>query len=104
MIDIRFSIRNPFYKYSDKPQTDYFHFDKKISKNKAFEIQITKWSANKLFEIMLDLNWKGHDHAGPDLIIEIFGYFFNIKLYDIRHWHYEESRWETEEDYKSENE
>ena len=33
------------------------------------------------------------DHAGPGIIIEILGIYFAAKLYDHRHWDWDNNTW-----------
>jgi hypothetical protein len=69
-----------------------------IAKNKAFSMQLTKWQPHTLFQVKIDLAWKGQDHAGPNLTIEFFGFFFDIKIYDTRHWDYENDKWKVHDE------
>jgi len=68
-------------------------FDKKLSENKSFEIQISKFAISELLNVSLDLHWWGTDHAGPELYIHLLGLYLGIKVYDHRHWNWEEGRW-----------
>lgn len=65
--------------------------------NKYFEVQATRYRYY-LFELDLDLRWKGSDHAGPSLQLGLFGYNFTIKIYDSRHWDYYGNDWEKLKD------
>lgn len=69
-----------------------FWFDRKITKNKCFEFECII-SNDKLFEFNLDLRCAGYHHAGPSLIIGIFGYTLAFRFYDTRHWDYELNDW-----------
>lgn len=93
MIRFSFRIRNPWGR--DLPHRDYFYRHWQVSKNKSFEIQLFRDSFYDLFELNLDLSWRGEDHAGPSLEIGIGKYQLNIKLYDHRHWDYEKGNWEV---------
>lgn len=101
MIKFQFSIKNYFPYTPNIKQIDYFEFDRKISNNRALAIQLTKWSKSELLKFLLDLNWKYSDHAGPRIEIEILGLFFNIELYNIHHWNYEENRWYKKDENES---
>lgn len=103
MIFFRFMIDNPWHR-PNKVRTghDYYWKDIKISDNKNFEIQISRFPARNILDIGLDLRWRGSDHQGPELDINIFGYMFNIKIYDSRHWNHEKNRWMTGEEAKAE--
>jgi hypothetical protein len=94
MIFFNFTIRNPF-RVKDFPQIDYICYDRKITKNKCIKLQFTKWPANRIFEVSLDTCWIGQDHGGIRFDLEVFGYFFNISLYDHRHWDYVNHCWEV---------
>ena len=97
MIRFHFTLKNPFpvaYKNCNFDQIDYLEFDRSLTKNKAFSIQITKWAPTNLFSIGLDTCWFGQDHGGIGFDIELFGYFLNVNLYDKRHWDWENGCWE----------
>ena len=91
MLSFDIQIRNPFKHESFKT---YWCKTWGPWKNKAFEIQASKYAFN-LFELNVDLNWYGLDHEGPQLELGIFGYNIRSKLYDIRHWNDETNTWET---------
>ncbi len=102
MIYFKFRIANPWFKSNEDQQNrDYYWKDIKLSKNKNFEIQISKFEADDLLDIGVDLQWWGKDHAGPELDLNFFGYMFNVKIYDSRHWNYEKNRWQTEDEAKT---
>jgi hypothetical protein len=93
MIRFSFNIKNPWTK--DLPHNDYFYFDKRITKNKSFEAQIYRSGSYNFFKLSLDTAWRGDDHAGPSLEIELGKYYINLKIYDHRHWDYEKGTWEV---------
>jgi hypothetical protein len=93
MIRFAFSIKNIWAK--DLPHKDYFYYHKRISENKSFETQIYSSSAYNFFKLYLDASWRGEDHAGPSLEIELGKYRIDIKIYDHRHWDYETGSWEV---------
>jgi hypothetical protein len=69
-----------------------------ISKHKALEIQLSiveewQWFCFK-FEIT-----RRRDHAGIDFVIEVPFLYFNINLYDCRHWDYRFNKWIEYEDH-----
>ena len=94
MIKFSLFIVNPT-KWIDLPgkNFDYF-FNKTLSTNKSFEIQLTKFKAHNILCVEINTFLNGTDHAGPEIVIEIFGIFFTMKLYDHRHWDYINSKWE----------
>ena len=93
MLSLNFAIYNPFRTKWFR-QIDYVSYEPSLTKNKALEIQITKWAAYRLFAISLDTCWYGTDHGGISFDMELFGYFFLIRIYDKRHWDHENWRWE----------
>ena len=98
MIYLKLRISNPWFKPKDDFNShDYYWSDRQLSANKNLEIQISKFEATDLIDLGLDLRWWGHDHAGPELDINIMGYMFNIKIYDGRHWNWDANRWQTRE-------
>jgi hypothetical protein len=93
MFSLYFTIKNPF-KVASVEQTDYIEYDRKITTNKSVEVQFSKWPAHTMFNIGLDTVWFGQDHGGIGINIELLGYYFSAKIYDIRHWDYENHCWE----------
>jgi len=91
-------VINPF-RHKETESKHYVSKERVISKNKSVELQLSKWGkAHSLINIDLDLRWWGDDHAGPSIMIEIWKYFFNLKIYDHRHWDYENNTWEVYSD------
>jgi hypothetical protein len=93
MIRFAFSIKNIWAK--DLPHKDYFYFHKQITKTKSFETQIYRSGSYNIFKLSLDTSWRGDDHAGPSLEIELGKYYINLEIYDHRHWDYEKGTWEA---------
>ena len=93
MIAFNFRIRNPF-KYADFE--NFGVSTGPICENKSWEIQFMRYAYN-IFEINVDLNWYGEDHAGPSININLFGYQVTAKIYDHRHWNYDTQDWEVYE-------
>ncbi len=123
MFYFSFSIQNPLpfveYKGTDGVgyQTDLVEATGKTwLKNKFWEIQISLFSPRDLIDFTLDTRWWGHDHAGLELRIQVLWLFMSFRLYDSRHWNYDENRfyfdgedqgwgsYEDEEDGKNEQE
>lgn len=72
-------------------------YETKISKNKAFEIDINHFKQWLTFE--LSLKWIFNDHhAGPSFHICLFGLWTGVQIFDIRHWDYETNNWEKYDD------
>ena len=104
MIYSNFRLQNPWFRpQEDFKSTDYLWYDRQLTTHKNFEIQISRFEARNLFDLSLDLRWWGSDHQGPEFEVELFGFFFNVKIYDSRHWNYDANRWETEEDRDAED-
>jgi hypothetical protein len=104
MIYFRFSIDWPWSKHLGG-QKDYYNRTWKVSENKSFEIQFTKWgSMNELFEVVIDTGWIGSDHAGLKFQLTIGPLFLSLDLYDNRHWNYDTNAWYTDEEAKAEME
>lgn len=97
MIRFGFGIAWPF-RHKDRLK-HFVLFEKQIAAHKSFELQFSQFNFDHLIEFDLDLNWRGHDHAGPRLELGLFGYFFTVKIYDNRHWNYDGNRWENDRDW-----
>jgi hypothetical protein len=74
--------------------------DVKLSKNKSLEVQLDLFNKNMspgYFEFLF--MWtRQQDHAGPSFSFSIFRIiFFNIQVYDHRHWDHDNNRWEKYE-------
>jgi len=93
MLNFYIQLRNPWHKGRFKP---VWVRDGLITKHKAWESQISVY-AYDLFCFVLDLNWRGKDHAGPEIALSIFGVNLAFKVYDIRHWDEETSTWKNHE-------
>lgn len=93
MLAFRLSIRNPF-KYGE--WRDIWQKSWRITKNKTLEICLDHY-AYELFELDITTAWRGSDHAGPSLSINLFGLGFRISLPDNRHWDHINNRWECYE-------
>lgn len=102
LIEFIFRIKNPWP--SNRKQVDYVYWDKRLSKNWAAELQISRWAMNYFVELWIDTAWTGEDHAGPRLHIELFGYMFAFKIYNINHWNWKAGRFYTEEEARAEYE
>lgn len=85
-----FQIKNPFFRNTSFK--NLFWGVKNITKYKTLEWQLTN-NNDMLFEIEMDICFRGTDHAGPRLSLTICGYNFIINLYDIRHWDYKNNKW-----------
>ena len=93
MFYFNFAITNPL-PWKGKERFDYCS-NYTLTTNKSLEFQFSKWPVYHIFNIRLDTNWIGSDHAGISFEIEILGVMLHINLYDHRHWDYENNTWET---------
>jgi hypothetical protein len=73
----------------------------KIYKNKYWELETYLTTFISIFYFSINWSIKG-DHAGFSINIEIFKWAFSFKIYDNRHWNWNENRFylENEEDYE----
>lgn len=75
-----------------RSQKELYYFDKPISKNKAFSIQI---DYERQMLLSLGFSWVLKQcHSGPNLEFGLLGLSVILNLYDQKHWNYEEDRWE----------
>lgn len=95
MINLRFELQNPWSRDRFK---NLGCIGRRISKNKAWELEHTFYDG-LIADCDFKFTTKG-DHAGLDLVLGLFGYAIHFRVYDTRHWNYEEGRWMvyTEED------
>jgi len=91
MLNLYFSVRNPFHKKNDFKSL--FEKGGKIYGNKNWEVQLVRCSYY-LLELDLDLCFTGKSHAGPALQIGLLGFSASVKIYDGRHWDDLNNRWE----------
>lgn len=64
--------------------------------NKSWEFEIIRYSRD-FIRLLIDLSWKGRDHAGPEILIGLFGYSLSAKIHDNRHWNWETKDWVSSE-------
>ena len=110
MINFCLRIKNPFYQlylanHQDRRYPygwvkEYLWGSKSLFglKNKRFEYEVTRCPPEVLFSCVIDIEWSGHDHAGPSFEIEIFGWMLRVGIYDIRHWDDDTNTWEVYEE------
>lgn len=94
MIRFDFSIANPF---KHLPWRDLYQDSWSLTKNKTLEIGFFRHAWN-IFELAIDLRWKGRDHAGPKIDIGILGWQACVSIVDNRHWSSANHDWETYHD------
>lgn len=85
MIDIRFSLTNP---WSNRFQSVYCKSGKTPIKHKFWEIQTMRTDELIAFEFRVSAMT---DHAGANLWLGLLGYAINFQFYDNRHWDFEQN-------------
>lgn len=94
MIKFKLDFVNPWKKDIDDYTKHYIVYEPRLTENWAMEFQISRFSPYSIFNIELDLAWRGEDHAGPGIKLEIWSYMFSLRLYNVNHWDYETGTWE----------
>jgi len=89
MINVWIALRNPF---KAQPFRAVWSYEKQLTSNKSLELQISRYAFNWL-EVQIDLNWRQTDHAGPWVMLNLFGWQFDVRIYDRRHWNDETDTW-----------
>jgi hypothetical protein len=81
-------------------QRDFFcpHGSFKWWPHKHWEIQFSRWPTDVLVKAEFDLRFRGSDHAGPSIYLEVLGLMFHAQIYDDRHWNHDANRWSLPED------
>ena len=93
MINLSFGIDNPWAKENFK---NLFDVAGDIKKNLSWEFEIIRHS-HILVELSMRYTVK-QDHAGLTLAAGLFGYSADFRIYDTRHWDYENNCWEVYEE------
>jgi hypothetical protein len=70
-------------------------WDKKLTKNKAVEIEV--YRSNTVIEFEARLRHR-EDHAGLTIGLGLLSYTLRAQFYDTRHWNYEKKAWEVYEE------
>jgi hypothetical protein len=65
---------------------------KQVAKYKFLEFEIYKYS-DDLIRIQIEAMFKCQDHGGCSLEFTLFGYGTILRLYDSRHWDYDNNCW-----------
>lgn len=63
-----------------------------LSKHKAAEFEVYRGSST-LISFDFSLSFTGRDHAGLETSIGLFGCVASLRIYDCRHWDYENNKW-----------
>lgn len=90
MLYASFNIKNIWNKRQNYNNVFFWH--KRIAKNKSIEFQIID-DNDILFKVELEIAFRGKDHAGPSLVLGLFGVELSLQIYDHRHWDYASNRW-----------
>ena len=94
MFNLSIRISNPFERGMSLAN-DWFCRGYKITKNKYFEIQFGHWSSlQEIFNFEFHIRTRS-DHGGATFDLTILWFYFMIKLYDRRHWDYDNHMWEV---------
>lgn len=88
MININFNVRVP---QSNKFQNIKHWCRPAFIKHKYFDIQLYK--SSDILDFGIDVTHK-QDHAGVRISLGLFGYNFEIQVYDSRHWNTVKNQWE----------
>jgi len=88
MVYINVKLDNPF---TDR-FVNLFNRSGKLSKNKAWEVEILKVNSFVNFQVQYTIRT---DHAGLRIELGLFGYELGFSIYDIRHWDYENRCWKV---------
>ena len=79
MIIFTFSIENPFYDRFDIVKSTHFN----VSETKVIELNLYK--TNDIIEFCFRFTKYPHCHSGINFSVGLFGFQFEIMLYDTRH-------------------
>ena len=81
------------------PWSDLFKpvwsWDKKVTKNKAVEVEV--YRSNTVVEFEARLQHR-EDHAGLTIGLGLFSYTLRAQFYDTRHWNYKKKAWQSYEE------
>ena len=69
-----------------------FGAGKRLTKNKSVDLSILK--SNAIIGCGLEFT-RRKDHAGLNIDVSLFGFDFNVNLYDNRHWDVDANDWEN---------
>ena len=90
-----FSIALPGGWSKNRPMSWFSsHMDRKLLEWKHFEWQTDYFGWTTLIDFRLDLFPVGCDHASVGFSLTILGFMVDAKIYDSRHWDYDEGTWE----------
>ena len=95
MINVSAIIKNPWSKGIHR---SLISKSGKLFRNKYWEAEIYLYTPN-ILGISIDTSWRGSDHAGISIELILLKYTFCVKLYDSRHWDYDNNCWSLNKDY-----
>jgi hypothetical protein len=95
VIKFSLSIGNPFVGRRVGPRWSWSR-SCRVSLNKYLEAQADAGDLSTLFEIYIDTNLQGCDHASVMLSLQVPWLYVHLQLYDRRHWDYENWKWEDD--------
>jgi len=84
-----FNLVNPWAREDFQTLRDWHG---QVTKNKSWEIQTYKFP-ERLLSVLIDIEWRGSDHAGPNIELCLFGWVVTMRIYDNRHWNYDTNAW-----------
>jgi len=69
-------------------------YDFQLSKNLSFEIQLN-WNETHWQYFNFHISWtRKNSHGGLKFNLQIYKLYFNIDIYDHRHWDYDNDCWQ----------
>jgi hypothetical protein len=90
ILNMRIELANPFDRWDCFKNLGCLYG--KLSSHLAWELEHSYYSP---LLVDFELRWSTRtDHAGFELGIGVVGYGIHFRVYDIRHWNTETSRWE----------
>ena len=95
MINFSVHISNPFATDSVLPPSLHWCKSWSVTPNRFLELELFRTAAYNWVRFELGLAWRGSDHAGPHIELELFGLHLRAILGDYRHWDYKEGTWES---------
>lgn len=101
MLKLTAELSNPWCKQDGAHFRGLGAREYSITKNKAVCIEHFL-DTSKILAVTINTQFRGTDHAGPELEICLFLYHARIKFYDVRHWNYSENRWMMKEEHLKE--
>lgn len=89
LLNIRFELANPFDRW------EFFKnlgcISGRLPRHMAWELEHTFYSG---VLVDVDIRWSRRtDHAGLEVVVGLFGYGINFRIYDTRHWDYGRGEW-----------